>query len=175
MVEGGVPRPRELVQAERLTFWVQKLCPEASEPLRLAARCQHLGRYRFPRSNFPEGRIGYLKWRSELSRLHADTAAEILREVGYDEETIAHVRRIVRKQGLTADTDVQLMEDALCLAFLQHEYAGFCDKHSDDKLLVILTRTWRKMSPAARQIALSLSLSGRALALVKQAIEHSSK
>src|SRR4030095_3358920 len=37
----GVARPRELIYAERLTHWVVKLVPDASEELRLAARCQH--------------------------------------------------------------------------------------------------------------------------------------
>src|SRR5262245_44139240 len=80
----GVPRPRELVHAERLSTWVARLEPNASEALRLAAHCQHLRRWEIPRSSYPEGRVGYLKWRSELGRFHADTAASVLANVGYD-------------------------------------------------------------------------------------------
>jgi hypothetical protein len=170
-VSGGVSRPRELVQSERLERWIQKLDPGASEPLRLAARCQHLGRFRVPRSTYPADRVGYLKWRTELGRFHAETAAHILSEEGYDSDTIERVRRIVRKQGLTSDPDVQTMEDALCLSFLEHEYAEFSEKHDDAKLVAILVKTWRKMSEKARQCALALPLSGRPLALVQRALQ----
>lgn len=163
-------RPRALVEAERLSVWIDTLAPTASEALRLAARCQHLGRFRVPRSSYPEGRIGYLKWRSDLSRMHAETAAHILREVGYDDSVIADVTRIVRKQGLTSDSDVQTMEDALCLSFLEHEYPVFCEKHDDDKLVTILQKSWRKMSAEGRKRALELPLSGRALELVRRAV-----
>lgn len=167
---GGGARPRALVEAERLTAWVEQLAPEASEPLRLAARCQHLGRFRVPRGSYPEGRVGYLKWRKDLGRLHAETAADILREVGYDPHTIERVRRIVQKQGLTTDPDVQTMEDALCLSFLEHEYPVFCTKHDDAKVVTILQKTWQKMSEQGQRRALAIPLSGRALELVRHAL-----
>src|SRR5437867_12269819 len=82
----GIARPRELVYAERLTDWVLKLCPDASEELRLAARCQHLCRWMIPRGSYKKTRAGYLKWRNDLKKFHADKAGEILRETGYPEE-----------------------------------------------------------------------------------------
>jgi len=166
----GKDWPRELLRAEQLARWIEKLRPDAGEPLRLAARCQHLARFRSPRSDYPEGRIGYLKWRTDQARLHAETAERILREEGYDDQTVQAVRRIVRKQNITTDPDVQTMEDALCLAFLEHEYASFCDKHTDRTLLAILVKTWQKMSPTARQIALGIPFSGRPGALLSRAL-----
>src|SRR6058998_486477 len=67
----GVGRPRELVYAQRLSAWVLKLCPDASEPLRLAARCQHLCRWLIPRGRYPMDRAGYLRWRNDLKQFHA--------------------------------------------------------------------------------------------------------
>ena len=90
---------------------------QPSEALRLAARCQHLERWKIPRSSYPEGRVGYLQWRTQLARFHADRAAEILAAAGYERALIDQVRRINLKQGLRSDPDVQTMEDALCLTF----------------------------------------------------------
>src|SRR5438552_18882305 len=88
----GVARPRELVYAERLTNWVLKLCPNASEELRLAARCQHICRWTIRRDRYPLGRAGYLKWREDLKRFHGDKAAQVLREVGYPEPMVLKVQ-----------------------------------------------------------------------------------
>ncbi len=172
---GDDARPRELVHLERLVTWVERLAPDASEPLRLAAHCQHIGRFRVPRESFPEGRGGYLRWRAALARQHAATAADILREVGYDHETIASVERIVQKQTPATDPEVQTMEDALCLAFLEHEFPAFSAKHPDDKLVTILRKTWRKMSERGHEHALALPLDARAQRLVAAALTGPSK
>jgi hypothetical protein len=164
-------RPRELVDAERLAAWVQRLEPQASEALVLASHCQHLRRWELPRSEFEPGRIGYLTWRKALARFHADQAARVLRGLGYEETLLLAVRQINLKQGMQSNPDVQTMEDALCLSFLEHELAEFATKHPDLKLLEIIRKTWGKMSERARQLALLLPLPERAQQLVKQALE----
>ena len=88
----GVSHPRELLYAQRLTDWVLRLCPDASEPLRLAARCQHICRWEIPRGSYPMDRAGYLKWRADLKIFHAQKAGEILHEIGYDEKASAVCR-----------------------------------------------------------------------------------
>ena len=163
---GSELRAQELVDAERLSAWVSRLVPDASIALRLAAHCQHLRRWETPRTSYPDGRAGYLAWRSALRRTHADHAAETLRAHGWDDATIADVRRIVEKQG---GDDQQHMEDALCLSFLEHEADEFASKHEDDKVIRILRKTWRKMSPRARQAALGLALTPRIATLVSSA------
>lgn len=166
----GRDHAREWLDAERLVRWIERLDPNASEPLRLAAYCQHLGRYLTPRSTYPEGRIGYLKWRTDLAKAHAARSAEVLARAGYDPSTIEAVRLINLKQGLRVNPDVQTMEDALCLSFLEHDFDEFAAKHDDPKLIEILVKTWRKMSPRARELALALPLSGRAADLVTRAL-----
>ena len=168
--EGGSVRPRELVDAERLSAAVELLEPRASEALRLAARCQHLRRWEIPRSSYPEGRIGYLEWRKALSRFHADRASEVLRSAGYDDGTIERVRAINLKRAITQDPDVQTMEDALCLVFLEHEAAEFAEKHPEEKVIDILRKTWRKMSERGRAAALALPLQSGVRALVERAL-----
>lgn len=168
--DGGVQRPRELLDAERLAGWVKRLAPQASEPLTLASYCQHLRRWESPRESYEPGRIGYLKWRKDLQRFHADASEHILREAGYGDETVLAVREINLKQGLRANADAQTMEDALCLSFLEHELAAFSAKHDDAKVIDIVQKTWRKMSDRAHAIALTLPLSGRPLELVQRAL-----
>jgi len=170
LVVSGVRRPRELVQAERLAEWVLRIEPEASVALRLASHCQHLRRWEIPRTSYPDGRIGYLEWRKELSRFHARKAAEILRGVGYDDATIERVSQINQKRSIKLDPEVQAMEDALCLAFLEHEFDEFAAKHEDDKIVDIVQKTWRKMSPRGHEAALRLPLAGRAKELVVRAL-----
>lgn len=168
VIDGGA-RPHELVQAERLSAWVERLEPSASEALRLAARCQHIRRWAIARSGYPAGRLGYLQWRKELGRMHADVAASILERVGYDAATIEAVRRINTKQGLKTNPDTQTMEDALCLAFLAHEAEDFAGKHPADKVIDILRKTWKKMSPRGRATALDAELPDAVRRLVEQA------
>jgi hypothetical protein len=170
VLDAGVERPRELVDAERLATWITRLEPSPSEALALAGHCQHLCRWKVPRSEYPEGRVGYLTWRKELARVHANQAAEVLRSVGYDDELIAEVRRINLKQARLENADVQTMEDALCLAFLEHELDDFAEKHPDDKVVDIIQKTWGKMSERAHQIALTLVLPEHARALVARAL-----
>lgn len=169
----GVARPHELVHAERLSAWVVRLDPDASEALRLAARCQHIRRWTIPRSEYPAGRVGYLQWRTQLGRMHAAIAAEILARVGYDAALIEQVRRINTKQGLRSNADAQTMEDALCLAFLEHEAADFAAKHPREKVIDILRKSWKKMSPKGREAALAAPLPSAVQALVRAALASS--
>jgi hypothetical protein len=170
VLDAAVERPREVVDAERLVRWVMRLEPDASEALHLAAHCQHLERWRIPRSSYPEGRTGYLLWRKELGRFHAERSGEILRSVGYDDATIERVRNINLKKALKLDADVQAMEDALCLSFLEHEIDEFAAKHADDKVVDILGKTWRKMSDRGHAEARRLRYSDRIAALVEKAL-----
>jgi len=164
------PLPRELWMAQRLEHWVHQVASPPSTALLLAARCQHLMRWRVPRSDYDQGRIGYLKWRKDLAKMHADAATDVLRGVGFDQDTIDQVREINLKQNLKTNPDVQAMEDALCLCFLEQEYAAFAEKHENQKVVEIVQKTWRKMSPVGQKLALELPLSGRPAQLVRTAL-----
>jgi hypothetical protein len=166
-----MPCPRLLLQAERLAEWVERLDPNASEALRLAAHCQHLERWKIARSEFPEGRAGYLQWRTRLGRYHAERAREVLASLGYDDEAIGAVETIVTKQHLRSNPDSQTMEDALCLVFLEYEFEDFLKKYPDEsKAVDILQKSWKKMSPRGHAAALGLQLSEGAAALVARAL-----
>lgn len=168
---GGVARPRELAYAEWLTEWVLKLCPKASEELRLAARCQHLCRWKIPRNSYPMTRPGYLKWREDLKKFHAERAGEILREAGYLEPVVERVRSLNLKKNFPNDAEGRVLEDALCLVFLEHQLAELAARTADDKMIVALQKSWKKMTPAAHAEALKLSYSPREKMLLEQALK----
>jgi hypothetical protein len=169
-VMDGSPQPRELVYARWLSDWVLKLHPEASEALRLAARCQHLCRWMIPRSSYPMTRPGYLQWREALKKFHAQKAGDILREAGYPEDVIRRVQELNLKKQFPQDPESRVLEDALCLVFLERQLADLAGKTEDDKVINALQKSWKKMTPAAQAEALKLSYGPRELTLLEQAL-----
>ena len=168
---GGTDRPKELLHAELLTRWVDTLRPDAPEALRLAARGQHIRRWEHPRSAYPDGRSGYLRWRTGLYTFHAEETAKLLKQSGYEDETVARVSGIIRKQGLGRDPDVQAIEDGLCLVFLETQLDELAGKLDRQKMLTVLRKTWKKMSPVARQLALELTFGPDERDLIAEALE----
>ena len=169
-VVDGKSVPRELAYARWLSEWVLRLDPRASEPLRLAARCQHLSRWMMPRSSYPMTRAGYLRWREDLKRFHARRAGEILRGVGYPEDVISRVQRLNLKADFPEDPESRVLEDALCLVFLERQLRELADKTSDDKVINALQKSWTKMTAAGRAAALKLSYAPRERALLDKAL-----
>lgn len=166
----GIAQPHELLYARRLSEWVLRLQPNASKPLLLAARSQHICRWLVPRSSYEMTRAGYLRWRNDLKHLHAKKSAEILSKVGYDEATIARVVELNLKKGLGHDQECQVLEDALCLVTLQYQLAELMEKTDPNKMVGILQKTWKKMSEAARTEALALPFTEAERSLVQKAL-----
>jgi hypothetical protein len=148
---------KELHYGRRMSHWLDVLSPDASEPLRLAVRAQHIGRWTSPRADYPAGKQGYHRWRRALAAFHAKTAGEILSEAGYDAAIVARVGQLLRKENLKTDEEVQLLEDAACLVFLENFFTEFSRRHEDAKVIDILRKTWAKMSPKGHAAALTLA------------------
>ena len=166
IVVGGEVRPKEQAHAELMTEWVQRLVPDADDAQLVAARAHHLRRWALPRSDYPEGRAGYLRWRTAQAKRHAADVAEIVKAAGYDDDFAADVSAIVAKKGLSTDPRVQTHEDALCLVFLETQFDELADKLGDDHMAEVLAKTLAKMSPAARAVAVELPISSRAETLL---------
>ena len=167
----GQPLPKELVYGQRMSARLAVFAPDAPETVRLGARAQHIRRWEVPRDSYPEGRAGYLKWRTDLHKRHADIAGEIMRDVGYDTGTIERVQTLLRKRGLKTDPDVQLMEDVICLVFLEHYFHDFAQKHDEEKLITIVQKTWTKMTAKGHQAALALHYAPEDLAVIQKALK----
>jgi Domain of unknown function (DUF4202) len=161
----------EYFYALQLYNWVKKLEPNASDALVLASRCQHIGRWKIPRDSYPADKIGYHKWRTDLAKFHADTAGSIMLEAGLEEELIQAVQRIILKKQLRSDAEVQVMENALCLVFLEFQYDDFLQKHDDETMIRIIQKSWNKMTGPGREAAMSLGFNGRGKELIGKAIE----
>lgn len=165
----GRDRPKALGEAELATEWVSTLRPDASEALLLATRAHHLRRWEVPRSSYPDGRAGYLRWRRELHGRHAAHVAEILATEGYDAPTIERVQDIVRKRNLSDDPEVQSFEDALCIVFLETQLAELAGRLDRDKMVDVLRKTLVKMSDAGKAAAATVPVDEEAARLLEQA------
>jgi hypothetical protein len=170
LVHRGRRRPKELLHAELMTQWVTALDPDADEAQLLAARAHHFRRWTSPRSEFPEGRAGYLRWRTRAKQRHADEVGAVLAAHGYDDATIARVGSIIRKEGLRSDPAVQTHEDALCLVFLDTQLDDLADRLGDEEVVEVLAKTVPKLSPRGLDAVGQLELSERGADLVQRAV-----
>lgn len=168
--ENGIPVAYEVLYARRMSDALLRFCPQASEALQLAARSQHIERWLLPRDHYPMDRKGYLQWRSELKLRHAARAGEIMLAEGYDAAMCERVAALLKKEKLKSDEESQTLEDVICLVFLQYYFAEFANAHDEAKLIDILQKTWRKMSEAGHQAALSLPLPDEQKTLIAKAL-----
>jgi hypothetical protein len=165
----GELRPKELAHAELVTEWVRRLRPEPSEPLLLAARAHHFRRWISPRTSYPDGRAGYLRWRRDQSQRQAADVGALLDDAGYDELTIERVQAIMRKRDLASDPDVQALEDAMCLVFLETQCDDLASRLETEHMIEILRKSMGKMSPGGIDMVAQVPLSAEARELVAQA------
>ncbi len=166
----GERRPKELAHADLMTEWVRRLDPDASEAQLLAARAHHLRRWTSPRSSYPDGRAGYLRWRTALKKQHAAEVAGILEAAGYDDATIEEVQRIITKAGLGRVPAVQVHEDALCLVFLETQLAETAAKLGEDHIVEVIRKTAAKMSERGLAAVANLPLGPEEQALLARAL-----
>lgn len=155
----NVAQPKALIYAQRMSEMLARYAPDASEALQLAARSQHIQRWKIPRSDYPMTKPGYFAWRTKLKSFHAEIATQVLTTHGFDETTINKVCALLNKENLSSDPEMQTLEDVIVLAFLEHdltEFAGMHPEYTEAKFVDILRKSYLKMSPKGREAALSL-------------------
>jgi hypothetical protein len=166
----GREYPKELLYAQRMTEALNDFEPNASEHVQLAARAQHIERWLSPRSNYPEGRSAYKKWRSELALFHAQRAGELMMSVGYTDDDIDRVKHLVQKRQLKRDSETQLLEDVICLVFLKYYLDAFATQHEEAKLIDIIRKTWGKMSDQGHSVALKIAFTQETAKIIKKSL-----
>ena len=166
----GQAEPAELVYGRRMSATLARMAPDASEPLQIAARGQHIERWRLARKSYPEGRAGYLRWRKDAKEVHARRLGDIMAEAGYGAGDIDRVGALVRKEKLKLDPEAQLLEDVVCVVFLEHYLPPFMAKTDPAKLPGILAKTWKKMSDFGHAEALKLNVPPQVLHLLEQGL-----
>ncbi len=162
--------PKELLYAIRMTEKLNKFEPNASEAVQLAVRCQHICRWEIPRDSYEMNRKGYLTWRRDLAKFHAKKAAGILAEIGYEDSLIDNVTFLLQKKQLKKNQETQLLEDVICLVFLEFYFEKFSTKYSEEKLIDIVQKTWAKMSDNGHESALKINFSDKSLTLIQKAL-----
>ncbi|HTE33565.1 MAG TPA: DUF4202 domain-containing protein [Chryseolinea sp.] len=167
----GKEYPKELLYAIRMSERLEAFAPGSSEYIKLAARCQHIGRWEIPRSSYPMDRKGYLQWRNSLKSHHATIAEGILAKSGYGKEIIDKVKFLLLKKELNRNADTQLLEDIICLVFIDFYLDEFARKHDDEKVVDILRKTMKKMTERAIVEVSRISLTPKIQALIKKAGE----
>ena len=166
----GLEYAKELLYSQRMSRKLLQFNPNASKALQIAARAQHICRWKIARDEYPMDRVGYLKWRETLKKMHAELTAEILNQVGYDKEFVDRVSLLITKKLIKKNEESQILEDTICLVFLDYYFEEFATKHDDEKIIDILKKTWVKMSDNGHAEALKLPFSTKSLSLIKQAI-----
>lgn len=164
---------KEVLYSLRMSDWLDRLAPDAAESLRLATHGQHICRWTIPRDSYPMDRAGYHRWRSDCQKMHAEKLGEIMRAVGYEESDVARVQSLVRKERLKLDPETQLLEDVICLVFLESYFADFAQQHDEAKLVDIVRKTWKKMSARGQEAALQLPMVEGARKIVEKALSSS--
>ena len=161
----GAEVKKEIAYSRRMTTWLGKIAPDAPEFMQIAARAQHIRRWEIPRTDYPEGKKGYHLWRTTLYRHHANAAVKIMATYGYGEDDIEKTRRLLLKKNLRTDSDMQLLEDVICLVFLENYFLDFSKQHGEEKMNGIIQKTWAKMTERGHEAALALPIADRVSAL----------
>ena len=170
-------RPKELLYSERMSAMLLRFAPGADEVAQIAVRAQHIRRWVVPRESYPATREGYLMWRKGLYKFHADEAARLMRDAGFDDTSIDRVVLAVSKRGIKANADTQLLEDVSALVFIEHYLQSFAQTKPDydeAKWIDIIAKTWKKMSSAGQVFALSgkLALPQSLVPIILKAVEE---
>jgi len=165
-----VTYPKELLYSERMYDRLMAFQPDASEAVQIAAKAQHICRWKIARESYPMDRVGYLKWREDLKKFHAKMTSEILEKAGYEKDFIDRVSFLIEKKLLKKDDETQLLEDVVCLVFLEYYLDPFVHKHDTEKLKNIILKTWNKMSEKGHQEALKISYTPENLQLIKDSL-----
>jgi hypothetical protein len=165
----GTSYPKELLYAMRMTERLTIYSPSAPEYVLLAARCQHIGRWEIPRKSYPMDRKGYLQWRNQLKSHHCNIAEGILLTCEYDMHTIEIVKFLLMKRELQKNPETQLLEDVVCLVFIEYYLADFAAQHETEKVIDIVRKTMKKMTHRAIKSVGSLKLTDNVKALIEKA------
>tara|TARA_Y100000814_G_scaffold151533_1_gene110440 strand:- start:140 stop:715 length:576 start_codon:yes stop_codon:yes gene_type:complete len=162
--------PKEFLYSKRMSERLGIFAPESSDIMKIAVRGHHISRWEIPRNEFTNDRKGYLQWRIKLYSFHADKVSAILKEVGYKEDFINRVSSIIKKQKLKKDIETQLLEDVICLVFLEHYFVDFARKHEEKKVVDIVKKTLVKMSEEGKKAAMEIDLPEFTLSFIEKAL-----
>lgn len=163
-------QPLALVQGQAASRWLDELTTAPSDELRLAVRAHHLRRWELKRADYPTGRAGYLRWRHENKAHQADSLGTLMTNDGWSQSSTAYAKLLLGRTRLRSHAETQTLEDAACLVFLETQFASMVERTDHDHLVTIVTKTLKKMSPAAVTLAGSIGLTTTSQAVLADAV-----
>lgn len=166
---GGLEEPEAKAYGMWVSEWVNYLNPDASDALLIAARGIHLLRWTIKRDAYPKGLTGYGAWRQDVRQLSADTLKHLLQEMEYEQAVIDAVWALTARNN-PDDADMQTLQDAIGLAFLEWLLDDFIAKWDIEKVMRALQGTYTKMSDQAQKIALDLEYSPESRTILERAL-----
>lgn len=169
-VSQGEAYPKEYLYGLRMSLRLAQFKDCPSELLQIACRAQHIKRWAIARSAYPQDRSGYKKWRTDLAKFHGELTASLMAEAGYSTAEQERVKDLLLKKHLKRDEEAQTLEDVACLVFLEFYLEDFARPHSREKLIVIIQKTWNKMSEQGHAAALKLPLPAELMELIAEAL-----
>lgn len=162
--------PKEFLYSKRMSERLEIFAPESSDILKIAVRGHHICRWEIPRTEFSNDKKGYFQWRIKLYSFHAKKVSAILKDVGYEDKFIDRVTAIIKKQKLKRDPEAQLLEDVICLVFLEHYFIDFAKKHVEEKVVDIIKKTLIKMSEEGKKAAMGIEFPEYTLSFLQKAL-----
>jgi len=165
----GYNYAKEHLYGIRMTQQLKSYIDNASIALQIAARGHHICRWEIPRSQFPDGKVGYYQWRTSLYEYHAKKVSDLMLMQGADQNIIDQTSMLITKKNLRTNLESKILEDVICFVFLKYYAADFCRKHKEEKVIDILQKTWKKMTAKGKTYAANLDLNEYILDLIHKA------
>ena len=166
----GETGPKELLAGRVAYGWVWVLESDPRDEQLIAARGHHLRRWTYPRTDFPDGRAGYLRWRTAAKIAHGAEVGALMIENGYSGDEADRASSLIRKERLGTDAMTQTHEDALCLVFIESQFDQTTDLVGEEHMVEVVAKTLKKMSPGAIELAAGIPVSDQARLIIGAAI-----
>ena len=155
----GVDIKAELLYSQRMLAILQKVQPNASLELQLAAQCQHISRWSIPRTTFSMDKKGYYQWRAAIMEHQLSVTSSVLKQAEINEQSIEIVVDTLKNKADKTNINASIIEDTACLTFIKWYLVPFAGQFDPEKAKVILQKTVGKMSERGLKLIPELQLS----------------
>ena len=155
----GVDIKAELLYSQRMLAILQKVQPNASLELQLAAQCQHISRWSIPRTTFSMDKKGYYQWRAAIMEHQLSVTSSVLKQAEINEQSIEIVVDTLKNKADKTNINASIIEDTACLTFIKWYLVPFAGQFDPEKAKVILQKTANKMSERGLKLIPELQLS----------------
>ena len=138
---------------------LQKVQPNASLELQMAAQCQRISRWSIPRTTFSMDKKGYYQWRAAIMEHQLSVTSSVLKQAEINQQSIEIVVDTLKNKADKTNINASIIEDTACLTFIKWYLVPFAGQFDPEKAKVILQKTANKMSERGLKLIPELQLS----------------